>query len=1317
MAELDRLIVAIEADTEQLRRELRRMQGDMGRAGNSVQSFSRRFERSMESATARSRAFARQLTSVQGGIAALGAGAGLRSLVNVTREYDDALVRMNALVGISRGQIELWRSQIREMAPEVRRGPRELADAMFFITSAGARGAQALDILEKSAKAATAGLGETSTVADAVTSAINAYGPAAMSAGEATAILVAGVREGKAEAASFAPVLGRVLPIASQLEVEFNEVVAALASMTKLGTSTDEASTQLVATFNSILNPSKGARDALEELGLTAQGLRDQLADQGLLSVLFTLQEAVGGNEAALASLFPNVRALTGVLNLAGKNADATREVFASLAATTEGDLNKAFAATADELGGRLDASFAKLEAAALRVGEQVVPTVADSLEFLADNIQGVTAAGGALIGMRLGSAFGPWGAAIGMVAGGLGTLTLNLDAAAAAERTFEDAVDAADKALRDANDTSIEAADLKRKEAAARLENALAIGRERTELAQSAVREQEGLLRDRFGGEDLGPDLMGDPFAQNRLRQGDRRLLKAMQGELRELRGEADEAQASFAALGEQVIYLNSATSENTSETEDNSGAQSDNGKAVAERFKAVKDGVDLLKDHKEELEKQRQAAKANIADIRFETSLIGQSNNARDLAIALREAEADATHLSGEELKAYLVEVEKEIEAQQARRDAQEETEKALEASTKAAERARKEIERIAERSVDAVVDFGADAIFGALKDENKDFWEEFKEFGLRAISQVAAEAAIRPIITTVIQPLIAGTAVAGGGAGSVGGASVGAAGGGSSSGSGGGFSLPPTGGIFNGGGFSGITASIDAFGTSLGFGAGSSQLSAIAATGQLGPGTLSASAGSLTSASLSSVLGGASAGFGAGMFVNSLLGGSQVGGAIGSGIGAVGGAVIGSVVPGVGTLLGGIIGGAAGGAFGGLFGGGKTSVGPNGSTEVNLGSDGRFVLGSTGVDNGANPQVTIDVARNAADSLNALIEQFDLSVDDKKLPIHLFIRQGSGTPFGSTSSGALADRVFASGALQGQADPINRAIRMSTHEDIVENLQTVTSLMELLEDIDLDPEEITQAERAIESINRQFEDLSTQAQRFGISTDELEEARERALEGLTEGFDDAIRLQIEGFTDPLSQALEALENAQEERLREAEALGADLVEVERLHAMQRAQVLETYFDQANRSLQGLLDEITGPALSNVSPAAQLTGLRGSFEAAAAQAFASPNDPEMRDRVAALGSQLVDLSRTTFASSGAFQSDRDRVREVVEALIATQPGNDVVAAVETQATEQVALLASLNDEVQRLTTLLSSQQQMIVDLQSQLIQLEQAA
>jgi TP901 family phage tail tape measure protein len=237
---------------------------------------------------------------------------------------------MEGLVGIQRDQIDAWRGDIRSLATDYGSSATEAADALFFITSAGLRGADAMDTLEASLKASAAGLGDVTTIADLSTSAMNAYGSDVLSAAGATDVLTAAVREGKLEPRELAGAMGSVLPIASEMGIRFDELGAAMAAMSRTGTNAAQASTQLRSIMTSLLRPTADAEAQLEEMGLSASGLRRQIREDGLLSVLQTLDAEFQANEDAAARVFGNVRALSGVLDMMGVQQTPRRRSSAS---------------------------------------------------------------------------------------------------------------------------------------------------------------------------------------------------------------------------------------------------------------------------------------------------------------------------------------------------------------------------------------------------------------------------------------------------------------------------------------------------------------------------------------------------------------------------------------------------------------------------------------------------------------------------------------------------------------------------------------------------------------------------------------------------------------------------------------------------------------------------------------------------------------------------------------------------------------------------------------------------------------------------
>ncbi len=396
---------------------------------------SRKFDRSIKQMQYKLRRTGRELKGVgealsKGFTVPLLAG-GLAS-IKMSSDFESAMSKVEGLVGVARGQTEAWRGDLLKMAKEVGRTPRALADGLFFVTSAGLEGAQALNALRAAAQASAAGLGSIDTVADAVTSAMNAYGAATLSAGDATGILVAAVREGKASAESIAPALGKVIPIASALGVGFDQVAASIATMTRLGSSASESATALRGILKTLVKPSEETKKALASVGFSAEGLRKKIREEGLLSVLDGLKKAFKGNEEGLARVFSETEGYIGVLNLVGTNAEQTKEIFEELAGATRKDLADAFETAADTSAFKFNQALASINASLIRFGDVVTPSVLPVLEALTGIIDRVSTAFSSLspntqqfvLGIAaIFAAAGPLLIALGFIATALGTI------------------------------------------------------------------------------------------------------------------------------------------------------------------------------------------------------------------------------------------------------------------------------------------------------------------------------------------------------------------------------------------------------------------------------------------------------------------------------------------------------------------------------------------------------------------------------------------------------------------------------------------------------------------------------------------------------------------------------------------------------------------------------------------------------------------------------------------------------------------------------------------------------------------------------
>ena len=139
-------------------------------------------------------------------------------------------------------------NRVMDMIRDIPIAGDEAAKALYQIVSAGHDGANGMKILEVSAKAATGGLTETATAADAaITTILNAYGMQADKAKSVSDKLFTTVRLGKTERSG---TWHKYCPSSTDCPsfgISLDDVLAAVATITKQGVPTSEAMTKIRA--------------------------------------------------------------------------------------------------------------------------------------------------------------------------------------------------------------------------------------------------------------------------------------------------------------------------------------------------------------------------------------------------------------------------------------------------------------------------------------------------------------------------------------------------------------------------------------------------------------------------------------------------------------------------------------------------------------------------------------------------------------------------------------------------------------------------------------------------------------------------------------------------------------------------------------------------------------------------------------------------------------------------------------------------------------------------------------------------------------
>ena len=298
-------------------------------------------------------------------------------------EFDDNMTKIQTLVGVSADEVKNFKNEVMALSGKTAQAPAELAEGLFFLTSAGLEGANAMETLEQVSKGVAIGLGEQADLAKVAAAAQNAYGEDTMSASKALDIFGGMVQTGMFEASELAGVLGTQLGLASNLGISFEELGAMISTYTKTTGDANAATTGLSGIMMSFAKITPKQEKALASVGMTVEGLREKLGTQGLQATLIEMQGAFQNNNVDLSEFFSKSQALKGVLGVLGNQTETYTEVLDKLEQST-GFVNDGFETVSQGAGFKLKQSFNNLKVAGQQIGEALLPVIVKIANFVA---------------------------------------------------------------------------------------------------------------------------------------------------------------------------------------------------------------------------------------------------------------------------------------------------------------------------------------------------------------------------------------------------------------------------------------------------------------------------------------------------------------------------------------------------------------------------------------------------------------------------------------------------------------------------------------------------------------------------------------------------------------------------------------------------------------------------------------------------------------------------------------------------------------------------------------------------------------------
>lgn len=259
-----------------------------------------------------------------GAVAALGVIS--KAAYDMAQEYETAMKEVQTISAATQKDYEKISKSVFQLSHISTDKPVQLAKAYYQIVSAGYDGAKGLALLEVATKAAVGGITDTETAADGLTTVLNAFKLEAEDSEKVADILFQTVKLGKTTFSELAANMSTVAPIAAASGVSFEQVAAAIASLTKQGVPTAQAMTQIRSAII-------GANEALGD------GWSKTMSLQEAFQLLY---DKAGGSQTKLQELVGRVEAVSGVLGVAGRNAKGAAADLSAMA-TASGESAKAF--------------------------------------------------------------------------------------------------------------------------------------------------------------------------------------------------------------------------------------------------------------------------------------------------------------------------------------------------------------------------------------------------------------------------------------------------------------------------------------------------------------------------------------------------------------------------------------------------------------------------------------------------------------------------------------------------------------------------------------------------------------------------------------------------------------------------------------------------------------------------------------------------------------------------------------------------------------------------------------------------------------
>lgn len=278
------------------------------------------------------------------------------------------------LPGISKQAMSKMEDDVLSLSLKMGVLPEEVVPALYQALSAGVPSNNVFGFLENAAKSAKGGVATLTESVAVLTSVTNAYGPENLSAADAADILFTTVKSGVTNFGELASSLYNVVPSASAAGVSFDQVGAAIAALTKAGTPTAVATTQIRQAILAMMAPNNAMVKGFEKSGMSVGKLAEIMKQPGgLLTAMQMVEQAAGGDMTALKKMMGSVQGLQALLTITANSGQGFVQLLDDFAARA-GANQAAFQQMDQGISRSWEKIVTSMKVAMIKAGKAIAP-------------------------------------------------------------------------------------------------------------------------------------------------------------------------------------------------------------------------------------------------------------------------------------------------------------------------------------------------------------------------------------------------------------------------------------------------------------------------------------------------------------------------------------------------------------------------------------------------------------------------------------------------------------------------------------------------------------------------------------------------------------------------------------------------------------------------------------------------------------------------------------------------------------------------------------------------------------------------------